>query len=244
MTKKSTKRNLRIFVFILFLLPLGAFAQTTPSAYLCGTGTVKLTPAFPNSYTPPTTGYNVVWSVNGTPEAAKPYTGPADLIYNISPTLAPGNYKYTVQLVPIDNTLCPSDASDVIEIEKLPVPVIAITNSGGNTVCTDNSAATILTANQTTPATLPSGVTMTYAWTATFGGAAVTDITTLGTKSTSGDTFTLNTGVAPGAYVFTAVGSYATGGIQIVPATTCTASASQSITVTPKPGKPTVGVAP
>jgi hypothetical protein len=244
MTKKSTNRYLRIFVFLMFLLPLGAFAQTTPSAYLCGTGTVKLTPSFPNSYTPPTSGYNVVWSVNGVPEAPKPYTGPADLVYNISPSLAPGHYEYSVQLVPLDNTLCPSDASEIIVIEKLPVPVIAITNSGGNTVCTDNAATAILTAKQTTPATLPAGVTMSYVWTATFGGNPVSAIGNLGTASTSGDTFTLSTGVAPGAYVFTAIGSYATGGVQIVPATTCTATASQPITVTPKPGKPTVGVAP
>jgi len=243
MTKKSTKRYLRIFIFLMFLLPLGAFAQITPSAYLCGTGTVKLTPSFPNNYTPPTTGYNVVWSVNGSPETPKPYTGSADLIYNVSPSLAPGHYEYSVQLVPLDNTLCPSDASEIIVIEKLPVPVIAITNSGGNTVCTDNTATTILTAKQTTPATLPSGVTMTYTWAATIGGNPAS-IGALGTASATGDTFTLSTGVAPGTYVFTAVGSYATGSVQIVPTPSCTATTNISITVTPKPGKPTVGVAP
>ena len=240
MTKKSTKRNLRIFVFLMFLLPLGAFAQT-PNVYLCGTGTVKLTPTF-TGYAPAAND-KIVWSVDGTPQAPVTYATAADAIYNVPATLATGTHTYSVQVVPADANLCPSDASDNIIVEKLPPPAIAV-NAPGSVYCTDQTATTVITASKDASITLPTGVTMTYVWSATLGGTGVADITTLGAASTSGDTFTLKAGVAPGAYVFTAIGSYATGGVQIVPATTCTAAAGKAITVTVKPGKATIAVAP
>ncbi|KLT66572.1 hypothetical protein [Pedobacter sp. BMA] len=241
MKTNATKLKWRIFGFLMFLLPIGALAQT-PNAYLCGTGTVKLTPTF-TGYAP-VAGDKIIWSINGTAQTPVNYNVPADAVYNIDPGLAPGNYKYSVQVVPADANLCPSTASDDMVIEKLPAPAIAV-NAPGSTYCTDQTASTVLTASRTnTTYTLPTGVSMTYAWTATKDGAAVTTITDLGTASTSGDTFTLKAGVAPAAYVFTATGSYATGGVQIVPATTCTATADKTITVTVKPGKATVTITP
>ncbi|MGN8059271.1 hypothetical protein ACTJKN_23495 [Pedobacter sp. 22163] len=239
MTKKSTKRNLRIFIFLMFLLPLGAFAQT-PNVYLCGTGTVKLNPTF-TGYTPGN-GDKIVWTVDGTAQAPVVFDG-TNAFYQVPTGLAVGNHTYSVQVQPADANLCPSDASDNTVVEKLPTPIIAVA-APGSVYCTDQTAATVITASKDASITLPTGVTMTYVWSATLGGTAVADITTLGAASTSGDTFTLKAGVAPGAYVFTAIGSYATGGVQIVPATTCTATAGKAITVTVKPGKATIAVAP
>jgi hypothetical protein len=239
MTKKTKKRNLRIFVFLMLLLPLGAFAQT-PNVYLCGTSTVKLTPTFAGYQ--PVNGDKIVWTVDGTAEAAVVYNG-SNAIYQIAAGLAVGSHTYSVQVQPADANLCPSDASDNTVVEKLPTPVIAVT-APGSTYCTDQTAATVITASKDASLTLPAGVTMTYVWSATLGGTAVTDITTLGTASSSGDTFTLKAGVAAGEYVFAAVGSYATGAVQIVSGASCTATASKAITVTVKPGKATISVAP
>ncbi|RLJ79772.1 hypothetical protein [Pedobacter alluvionis] len=241
MAKKTKKRYLRIFVFLMLLLPLGAIAQTPPDAYLCGTGTVKLTPTF-TGYAPAAND-KIIWSVDGTPQAAVIYTTAADAIYNVPATLATGRHTYSVQVQPADANLCPSDASDNTVVEKLPTPLIDVA-APGSTYCTDQTANTVITASKGASITLPTGVTMTYVWSATLGGTAVADITTLGAASASGDTFTLKAGVTPGAYVFTATGSYATGGVQIVPATTCTATESKAITVTAKPGKATIAVAP
>ncbi|MGM9477362.1 hypothetical protein ACS5PU_13060 [Pedobacter sp. GSP4] len=239
MRKNSTKRNLRIFAFLLFLLPLGAFAQT-PNVYLCGTGTVKLNPTF-TGYTP-VNGDKIVWTVDNVAQTPVVYDG-TNAFYQIAAGLAAGTHTYSVQVQPADANLCPSDASDNTVVEKLPTPLIAVA-APGSVYCTDQTASTVFTASKDASITLPTGVTMAYAWSATLGGTAVADITTLGTASASGDTFTLKAGVSPGAYVFTAVGSYATGGVPIVPATTCTATASKAITVTVKPGKATIAVAP
>ncbi|MEH3115465.1 hypothetical protein [Pedobacter terrae] len=239
MTKQTKKRNLKIFALLMCLLPVSAFAQT-PSAYLCGTNTVKLNPAF-SGYTP-ANGDKIVWTVDGTAEAAVIYNG-SNASYQIAAGLAVGSHTYSVQVIPADGNLCPSDASDNTVVEKLPAPVIAVA-APGSVYCTDQTAATIITASKDASITLPTGVTMAYTWSATLAGTAVTDITTLGTVSTSGDTFTLKAGVAPGDYVFAAVGSYATGAVPFVGGTSCTATANKAITVTAKPGKATISIVP
>lgn len=223
----------------MFLLPISAFAQT-PNVYLCGTGTVKLNPTF-TGYAP-VTGDKIVWTVDGVAEAAVVYNG-SNAFYQIAAGLAAGTHTYSVQVQPADANLCPSDASDNTVVEKLPTPLIAV-SAPGSIYCTDQTASTVFTASKDASITLPTGVTMAYTWSATLAGTAVADITTLGAASASGDTFTLKAGVAAGAYNFTAVGSYATGAVPIVPATTCTATASKAITVTLKPGKATIAVAP
>lgn len=239
MKKNSTKRKLRIFAFLLFLLPFSAFAQT-PNVYLCGTGTVKLNPSF-SGYTP-VTGDKIIWTVDNAAQSPVTYDG-SNAFYQVPASLSTGTHTYSVQVVPADANLCPSDASDNTVVEKLPTPLIVV-SAPASTYCTDNTASTVITASKDASITLPAGVSMTYVWSATLGGTAVSDITTLGTASATGDTFTLKAGVAIGAYVFEAVGSYATGGIQIVPATSCTATATKAITITAKPGKATISVAP
>ena len=239
MKKNATKPTLRIFAFLLFLLPLRVFAQT-PNVYLCGTGTVKLNPTF-TGYTP-VNGDKIIWTVDNTAQTPVVYNG-TNAFYQVLGSLAAGTHTYSVQVVPADANLCPSDASDNTIVEKLPTPVIAV-SAPASTYCTDNTATTVITASKDASITLPTGVTMTYVWSATLGSTAVSDITTLGTASASGDTFTLKSGVAAGTYVFEAVGSYATGGVPIVPATTCTATANKTITITAKPGKATIAVAP
>lgn len=243
MKKKSTKRNLRIFAFLMFLLPLGAFAQTatTVNAYLCGTGTVKLTPNLAAIGYTPVNGDGIVWTVDGVAQASVAYNG-SNAFYQIDASLVPGLHKYSVQIVPANTNLCPSTPSDMTVIAKLPPPVIAV-NAPASVYCTDNVGAVAVKASNT--ATIPveiTGVTTQYVWTAKKGTDIITDLTTLGTIS--GDTFTLKGGIADGVYTFTAAGSYSTGGIQIVPADACTDSGSTTITVTVKPGKATISVAP
>ncbi|WP_157255519.1 hypothetical protein [Pedobacter sp. Leaf216] len=242
MTKKSTKHHLRIFVFLMFLLPLGALAQTTPNVYLCGTGTLKLTPTF-TGYTP-VANDKIVWTVDGTVQAPVSYATATDAIFNVPATLATGTHTYSVQVVPADINLCPSDASDNTVVEKLPPPAIAV-NAPGSVYCTDQTASTVITASKDPALTLPTGVSLVYTWAATKAGVAVTDLTTLGAQSgTNNELFTLKAGVTPDAYVFTAEGKYSVGTAVIVPSTSCTATASKAITVTVKPGKATIAVAP
>jgi hypothetical protein len=241
MTKNSTKRNLRIFAFLMFLLPLGAFAQTTPDVYLCGTGTVKLTPTF-TGYAPALND-KIVWTVDGVVQTAVTYATAADAIFNVPATLAAGTHTYSVQVQPADANLCPSDASDNTVVEKLPPPAIAV-NAPGSVYCTDQTASTVITASKDAALTLPTGVSLVYTWSATKGGVAVTDPATLGAVSgTNNELFTLKAGVAAGEYVFTAEGKYAVGSALIVPSTSCTATAAKTITVTVKPGKATIVVA-
>ncbi|GGG96474.1 hypothetical protein [Pedobacter zeae] len=241
MTKKITKNCLRILAFLLFLLPISAFAQT-PNVYLCGTGTVKLTPAF-SGYTP-VAGDKIIWTVDGTAQSPVTYATAADAIFNVPATLTAGTHTYSVQVIPADANLCPSDASDNTIVEKLPPPAITV-SAPGSVYCTDQTATTVITASKDAALTLPAGVSLVYTWTATKGGVAVSDPTTLGTVSgTNNELFTLKTGVAPEAYVFTAEGKYAVGSTPIVPSTSCTATGSKAITVTVKPGKAVISVAP
>lgn len=242
MKLNSTKLELRILGMLMLLLPLSVMAQSVPNAYLCGSGTAKLTPTF-TDYTP-VAGDKIVWTVNGTAESAITYATAADAVYNVAATLAAGNYKYSVQVIPADANLCPSSASDAMVIEKLPAPAIAV-NAPGSIYCTDQAAGTVLTASSTISIpgySLPAGVSMQYVWTATKGGVAVATISDLGTTSTSGDTFTLKAGLVADEYIFTATGSYSTGGVEILPTPACSATANKTIKITVKPGKATIQI--
>ncbi len=242
---KLNATKLKIFGFLLLFSPLVSLSQTTiPNAYLCGSGTIKLTPAF-SGYTP-AAGDKIIWSVNGVPEPSVSYNSADDAIYKVAANLSPGNYKYAVQVVPSDANLCPSTISDNVIIEKLPLPQMAL-NAPGSSYCTDQTASTILTASNTnTSYVLPSGVTLVYAWSATKDGVVLTsaELSNLGMPSSNTETFALNASVAPATYVFTAIGSYATVGVPILPATPCTAMASKTITVSAKPGKATITIVP
>lgn len=241
MTKKTTKNYLSILAFLMFLLPISALAQT-PNVYLCGTGTVKLTPSF-TGYTP-VAGDKIIWTVDNVAQSPVTYAAAADAIFNVPATLSAGTHTYAVQVIPADANLCPSDASDNTVVEKLPPPAIAVT-APGSVYCTDQTNTTVITASKDAALNLPTGVSLVYSWSATKGGVAVSDPTTLGTASgTNNELFTLKSGVTPDAYVFTAEGKYAVGSALIVPSTSCTATASKAITVTVKPGKATIAVAP
>jgi len=239
MKKHTTKRKLGFFVCLMFILPLGAFAQSTPNVYLCGTGQATFNPGF-GAYTP-VNGDQVIWTVDGVAGTPIVYNGSNSSLQTPA-NLAVGTHTYSVRIIPADANLCPGEASDNMIAEKLPVPAIVL-SSPSATYCTDLSASTVITAALDN-ITLPAGVTMSYTWSATLDGTAVPDVSTLGSKNATGEKFTLSAGVAPGAYVFTAEASYTTGGVPIIPATSCQATSTQSITITPKPGKATITIAP
>lgn len=226
----------------MFLLPLGALAQTPPvNVYLCGTGQATFTPTFPG-YTL-STNDQIIWKVDGVEQTPIAYSGSnGSITTSASLTAQAAPHTYSVKVFPADQNLCPSDYSDDILVQKLPDPAIALVSTGTN-YCVDNSGNIVITASPN-GITLPSGVSMAYVWSATLAGTPVANMASLGTAS--GDKFTVaSTGVAVGAYVFKAVGSYAiAGGIPIVPTASCSAEATTAITITAKPGKATITIAP
>ncbi|WP_214225131.1 hypothetical protein [Pedobacter sp. B4-66] len=234
MNTKLKSLKLGIFMFLLFALPIGAFSQTV-TAYLCGTGTATLVPDF-GTYIP-VNGDKIVWSEVG--GGAVTYTVGTDptLTFTTPSNLSNGDHKYTVHVIPLDQTVCPGSPSDEYLIHKLPGTTVALASPIAN-YCTDAPSRSVITATPATPP--PAGVTLTYTWSATSGGSPVT-ITDLGTSV--GNVFTMKSGVTDGTYIFTAVAKYDTGSVPLKPTTSCEyTSTTQSITVTAKPGKPTVTV--
>jgi hypothetical protein len=237
MKRKTTFKKLRLFAFLVLLSPLAAFAQSTPNVYVCGTGQATFNPSF-GTYTP-VNGDQIIWTVDGSAQAAIIYNG-SNAGLQTSASLTTGTHRYTVKVIPADANLCPGEASDEIVVEKLPDPAIALSTPKTD-FCTDlASKAEITAAPQSI--TLPTGVTFTYVWTATLGATTITDITTIATPA--GDKLTLKDGLTVGDYVFTATATYSTGGVPIVPAASCTASATQNIKIAPKPGKATITIVP
>lgn len=232
---KTKTLTLKLSVFLLFLFASFAANAQTPQVYLCGTGQAVLIPDF-GTYTL-VAGDRVIWSEIGGGGAAVTSTFPASPNFTTPAGLSDGAHTYKVSVIPADVNACPGDASDDYVVYKLPTTTIAL-NSTVDLYCTDAPTRSVITAAPVV--TPPTGVTFDYVWSATLGGTAV-DITTLG--SASGSTFSLQANVTPGAYTFTAVGTYNTGAVPIRPAASCaTTSSTKTITVTAKPGKPTISI--
>lgn len=233
MTKKSTKLNLRIFAFLMFLLPLGAFAQTT--TYVCGANSATLTPDF-QGYVP-VAGDKVIWKDGAT--TVETITFPnADGGKYVTPTTLPeGAHEYTVQVIPADANLCPGDVSDKINIYKLPAPVVTASSSVPS-ACVDLTTRPVVTVALSSIAP-PSGVTITYNWTVTLDGVTKTlsDI-----ADQTGNSLTMKSGIATGTYVFSVEASYNGNGAPILLAANCKDIKTVTVILTPKPGKPTITV--
>jgi len=136
--------------------------------------------------------------------------------YTETPT-APGYYNY--QLVTVNSNGCTSPISDVIKIYVLPPITATITsNIANNTICAQNEGSILLTANPSNPTLY----TYTYQWTR--NGVNIAGATS--------NTYTLSE-TNSGTVTIAVIISYTLNG-------GCSGSATQSVTVTPIPGKPTI----
>ncbi|MEQ7801604.1 hypothetical protein ABDJ41_17550 [Pedobacter sp. ASV1-7] len=238
MKSKTTKKlKLGIFLFLLFTLPIGAIAQVT--VYICGSATATLQPDF-KTYTL-VNGDKVVWNEKA-PDGntvATTYTFGTDPSVNFTTAnnLNDGAYTYTVHVTPADETKCPGDVSTEYVVYKLPASVALA--SPVASFCSDagTASSSVITA---TPSSSVADITPTYTWSATLNGSPVASIATLG--SSSANVFTVKPDVTAGAYIFRVTASYDTGAVPVKAAGPCVIESTIPITVTSKPGKPTVTV--
>lgn len=236
-----------IFATLIVMLSVSAKtqAQTYYPVYLCDGGTAILrTP----EETTLTSGDKVYWYLNGTQVAEKEYNGTANSTdYTTPNNLAHGVNSYTSRILSAAN--CWGDMSDPFLVYQLPSKTLALTTSK-TTYCGDDATlSSIITATTTPLHALPDGIEYEYVWSATKNGTAVSPLSGIGTdgqSKTAINTFTLTT-TGAGTYVFNATVKYTktaanTGVIKSGDNKGCetTATATQTVTVTPKPVKPTI----
>ncbi|TKB97158.1 hypothetical protein [Pedobacter cryotolerans] len=222
-------------------------AQTYYPVYLCDGGTANL-------HTPEevglTNGDQVYWYLEGVEVDVKTFNGTANTTNITTPNnLGAGVHNYTNRIKSKDG--CWGDMSDAFPVYQLPTKTLALTKSIASYCGSDASLNSVITATTTPAQTLPDGIEYAYVWTATKNTAAVPSISTIGTDLASQsaiNTFTLNTTDA-GIYVFNATVKYVkttgnTGALKSGDSNGCevTAATTQTVTVTPKPVRPTIVV--
>ncbi|WP_316820717.1 hypothetical protein [Pedobacter gandavensis] len=264
---KTNLKNLKLIAiaFSLFALPFNALADSF-DLYLCGTGTAGLIPD------PTVTGTlkandQLIWQEFTSAGAP---TGSATTVTVVTNAVAPpftvtglavGAHYYKVHVVTASANSCAGDVSPAFNVYSLPAPGVALGAPTNTSFCAENSNATLnsstITATATALAPVLSDVGYEFTWTATkdagSGAVAVADVTTVGsiaaiTTPVNVNSFTLNSTAGSGAYVFKAAVKYkvSSGTLRGDNGTGCTAesAASSTITVTPKPGTPTIIIAP
>lgn len=249
--KRTITRTALATLFFLLGLTFSSYAQTYYQLYLCDAGTAKLrTPQEAGL----AVGDKVHWFVDGNPYGTPlTYNGTAGSTdITVPANLAVGPHNYTSYIVSKDGCMGPE--SDPFTVYKLPTKSIALSAPTQATYCGDASGtnlSSVITATATPGASLPDGVGYTYTWSATHNGTAVLPVTTIGTITGSepnvNNTFTLNTTDA-GTYVFNAAVVYTllagnTGTLRPTDGCEVATTTTQTITVTPKPGKPTIVLA-
>ncbi|WP_461787649.1 hypothetical protein [Pedobacter sp.] len=245
--KKTITRTALVTLVLLITTVVSSYAQTYYNLYLCDDATAKLRPQQEATLV---AGDKVHWFLNGTPVGSPiTYTGTSgstDL--TVPANLSVGLHKYTTAIESKDGCLGPQ--SDAFEVYKLPTKTLALSAPTFASYCGDASGATAssqITATSTPASALPDGIAYTYTWSATFNGTAVTPITTIGSSNGStGNTnvFTLNT-ITAGTYVFSAKVDYTltaanTGVLKAGAGCSVSSTTSQTITVNPRPGKPSI----
>ncbi|MFN0291719.1 hypothetical protein [Pedobacter helvus] len=248
--KRTITRTALATLFFLLGLTFSSYAQTYYQLYLCDAGTAKLRTPQEASLA---VGDKVHWFVDGNPYGT-PLTydgnaGSTDI--TVPANLTVGLHNYTSSIESKDQ--CMGPLSDPFTVYKLPSKTIALSAPTNATYCGDASGSnlsSVITATTTPAAALPDGVGYTYTWSATFNGSAVNPITSIGTVgggNAATTTFTLNTATA-GTYVFNAAVVYTllpgnTGTLRPTDGCEVNTTTTQTITVTPKPGKPTIVLA-
>ena len=247
--KKTITRTVLATLVLLLSLTFSSYAQIDyHDVYICGNTSVKLRPQ--ESIINATD--KVHWYLEGVEVAGSPFTystsGSADL--TIPANLAVGLHKYTTAIESVGG--CIGEISEPYEIYKLPTKTLALTKSVG-TYCGANSAVngtsgSVITATTTPAASLPAGVEYAYTWSVTEGGNAATP-GSADNSTTATSQYTMTTSTV-GTYIFNASVKYAlsagnTGTLVSADTQGCSvdATATQTVIVTPKPGKPTISLA-
>jgi hypothetical protein len=251
MKKTFTNPKLIAIMLFLFMTPICGMAATYP-LYLCGGGTATLKPDATIEATLKV-GDKVVWQewVNGaatgtatTLPVATIGTAPT---FSVGASATVGEHSWRVFVTAINPVECSGDPSDEFKFFVLPDKTLALSTPTSPTYCEATAAASsVITATPTVASALPTDVTYVYAWTAAKDGAAAADAVSIGTASTTATTgvLTVNT-TAVGTYVIAATVKYAVPTGATLKSgdnkdCTTTATAPQTITVSPKPGKPSV----
>lgn len=248
---KTTSKTIRLMMAFCFILalPLGVFAA--PDIYVCSTGTVTL--AYTGTYVL-NTGDKVVWQkvdgsgtpIPGSAAVVNTYTGTtgsADLTVTGGTELnAPGDHYWVAHVISADPGACTGDVSAAIDIYMLPTFTVTLDPTSA-TYCvagTTNAIKTVITSTATpaSGATLPTGVVFAYDWSSSPAGAGAVD---------PADPKKFNmTSTTVGSYTITSNVKFdvsATGKVLKSPGgNACVESGTSTITVSPKPGTPTITV--
>ncbi|MFA6277763.1 MAG: hypothetical protein WC622_13495 [Pedobacter sp.] len=238
------KSILATFIIILSV-SVKSKAQTYYPVYLCDGGTATL-------HTPEESGLSngdkVYWYLEGVQVGVKTFTGTANETDYVTPNnLSNGVHNYTSKIESAAG--CWGDLSDPFQVYQLPSKTLALTANNAS-YCGDNTLlSSIITATTTPGQALPDGIEYQYVWSATKNGTAVSPLSGIGSddaSKTAVNKFTLNT-TGAGSYVFNATVKYITtaantGVLKSGDNKGCevSATATQTVTVTPKPVKPTI----
>ncbi|MNK11521.1 hypothetical protein D3C87_295630 [compost metagenome] len=249
--KKTITRTVFATLALLFSLTFSSYAQTYYNLYLCDNTTVKLRPSEPNL----ANNDKVYWFRKAPGEATASAVGTA-ITYNglgsadltLPANMGAGLYEYFSAVETAGGCLGPQ--SDAFTIYKLPTKTLAL-SANRTTYCGDNSgpnSGSVVTATTTPAATLPAGIEYAYEWSVTLAGTPPTTATpgTADNSITTVSEYTMTTTTA-GSYVFDATVKYVkssanTGTFLSASNEGCevAATATQTVTVTPRPAKPTI----
>lgn len=244
-----TRTSLLTLALILSFTVL-SYAQTYYQVYLCDDATVTLRMPEENTLA---VGDKVYWFKDGNPvpEATFTYSAANSTNLTIPGTLGVGLHKYTTAIESVGGCLGPQ--SEPFDIYKLPTKTLALTKDRATYCGADSGpfSGSVITATTTPAAALPDGIEYEYDWSVTKGGVAYTPISDIGASDgskTAINIFNMSVKDA-GTYVFNAKVRYKptaanTGVFKSGDTKGCevTATATQQVIVTPKPGKPTISL--
>jgi hypothetical protein len=229
---------------IMLIVLMTSISSTAMSAtyFACAGAALSLTAGLPS-------GTTANWDIKkdgtqfGTPGPTAP-TSFAD----------PGTYEITlVSLTDAGSGLCPSDpeTNTIIILPPLALTLTAPTNAAYCVANGNANSSDIAVTGATLPSSAGNNLELEYSYSvaATVGGTTTTVAgSTVGTIDQATGKFTLNT-TAPGTYVITGSVKYKQAASNttspLLGTTGCAATgvAPQTITVTPKPVKPTITIA-
>jgi|GEM_PF-520939 len=260
MKKVNNFLKLGAIVGLICGLPLLSIADI--NIYICSTASVTLNYVGGHTLV---AGDRVVWQEFDASD--NPVGSPTELAYSsdvsdvaLSLSAATeitglGSHFYKAYVLSANPANCSGDLSDNVEIYRLPDLTLNLTSLVA-AYCAEASggvAESIITATTTTQNdhTLPTDVLLAYSWSATRDAEAVDPISSIGivepnntTALALTNTFTMNA-IGIGEYAFSATVAYpvqSADGITIKGGCSANSEANAVVTVTPKPGKPTITV--